>query len=343
MAFPTRLNVKQLFWQLVDDPAGTVFTDTPNPTTGALSVFQSGFSQAFDLLYNNALNQQVPRVERVVSGIIIPPSPVPFSVTPAAMGLTDFADWEWISERLLGSNDKFLDLVDEDRLTQRAPTDRLLETVFQNGAFQFVGCTTPREIQIKLVDSASAPTDDTAVITFDNSLNFLANYAAGMAAPNKGYEEIGARCKSFAVGPKFDLGSVGGELFRLLQPLVRSRQNVQVAHRPYSAQRRIGVRRGPVYVAVQGGTTGGGAQNVPLQFTSANGTIVGVIDGSNLVFYLALGVQPNIFLYRNGVLQTYGIAPADYINVNNEITFNVGSVPQVGDILTASAYPIYQN
>ena len=249
MAFPTRLQVKQLFYQIVDDPAGAVFTDTPNSTTGAPSVFQMGFSQAFDLLFNNALNQQVPRVEQVVSGIIIPPSPVPFSVTPAAMGLSSFADWEWMAERLLGSNEKFIDLVDEDRLTQRSPTDRLLETVFQNGAFQFVGCTTPREIQIKYVSSDVAPTNDAAVITFDNSLNFLANYSAAMAAPNKGYDEIGARCRSFAVGPKFDMGSIGGELFRLMQPLVRSRQNVQVCHLPYTTQRRIGGRwRGVPFV-----------------------------------------------------------------------------------------------
>lgn len=343
MAFPTRLQVKQLFWQILDDPAATVFTDVANPTTGAVSVFQSGFSQAFDLLFNNALNQQVPRVERVVSGIVIPPSPVPFSVTPAAMGLDNFADWEWISERLLGSNEKFTDLWDEDRLTQRAPTDRLLETVFQDGAFQFVGVTTPREIQIKVVDSGSAPTDDAAVITFDNSLNFLANYAAACAGPGKGYDAIANRCRSFAVGPKFDLGTVGGELFRILQPLVRSRQNVQVAHKPYTTQRRIGGRwRAMPYVAVQQGVTGGGAQNVPMQFTSANGTIVGTIDGVNLVFYLTLGVQPNISLFKNGDLQTYGLT-GDYVNVNNMITFNAPSVPQPGDLLTASAYPVYQN
>jgi hypothetical protein len=301
-----------------------------------------GFSQAFDLLFNNALNQQVPRVEQVVSGIIIPPSPIPFSVTPAAMGLSSFADWEWMAERLLGSNDKFLDLVDEDRLTQRSPTDRLLETVFQNGAFQFVGCTTPREIQIKYVSSDVAPTNDAAVITFDNSLNFLANYSAAMAAPNKGYDETGARCRSFAVGPKFDMGSIGGELFRLMQPLVRSRQNVQVAHKPYTTQRRIGGRwRGIPYVGAQQGTTGGGAQNVPMQFTSTNGTIIGTIDGVNAVFYLPLGVQPNISLFVNGTLQTYGVS-GDYINVNNQITFNSGSIPQPGSVLTASAYPVYQ-
>ena len=339
MAFPTRLQVKQLFLQVADDPLGQAFTDVANPTTGAVSVFQAGFSQAFDLLFSNSLNQQVPRVELVVDGIIVPPSPVPFSLTPAAMGLPNFADFEWVSERQAGSNDKFLDMWDEDRLTQRAPTDRLLEYVYQNNAFQFVGCTTVRELQIKYVESGVAPTDDNAVISFDNSLNFLANYSFGVVGGNKGYDEIANRCRSFAVGPKFDLGSIGGELFRLMQPLVRSRQNVQVAHKPYTTQRRImGRWRGTPYVAAMFGTTGGGSQNVPIQFSSANGTIVGNIDGINTVFWLTLGVQ-GFSLFRNGILQTLN---SDYTAINNQITFNVGSVPQPGDILTSEAYPIYQ-
>ncbi len=338
MAFPTRLQVKQLFWQLVDDPAGIVFTDVANPSTGALSVFQSGFSQAFDLLYNNALNQQVPRVERVVDGIVVGPSPVPFSVTPASIGLDNLADWEWISERLLGSNDKFIDLIDEDRLTQRAPTDRLLETVWQNGAWQFVGCTSARELQIKIVDSGSAPTDDTAIITFDNSLNFLANYAAGMAAPNKGYADIGARCKSFAVGPKFDLGSIGGELFRLMQPLVRSRQNVQIAHRPFTTQRRLGVRRGVPYVGALAGTTGGGSQSSPIQYSTSNGSIAGVIDGVNAIFTIQVGTV-SYSVFKNGVYQTIGF---DYTALGNQFTFVPGAEPVIGDIISANVYPVYQ-
>lgn len=343
MAFPTRGQVYNLYLQMVDDPLAQVFTDTANPTTGAVSVFQSGFSQAYDLLFQNALNQQVPLVEAVVSGIIVPPSPIPFSLTPAAMGLDDFADFEWLSERQAGSTDKFLDLWDEDRLTQRAPTDRLLEFVYQDGSFNFVGCTTVRELQIKYVfSSAGAPTNNTVAVRFDGSLNFLANYAAGVTAGNKGYDDIGNRCRNFAVGPKMDLGSIGGELFRLMQPLVRSRQNVQVAHMPYTTQRRIGVRRNIPYVAAMQGATGGGSQNVPVQFSSSNTTIVGSIDGVNTVFYLTLGVQPNISMFRNGVLQTYG-SGGDYVNVNNMVTFNVGSVPQPGDILTSNAYPIYQN
>ncbi len=338
MAFPTRLQVKQLWWQILDDPASAVFTDVANVTTGAVSVFQSGFSQAFDILFNNALNQQVPRVERVVSGIVVGPSPVPFSVTPASIGLDNLADWEWISERPLGSNDKFIDLVDEDRLTQRAPTDRLLETVWQDGAWQFVGCTSARELQIKVVDSGSAPTDDTAIISFDNSLNFLANYAAGCAGPGKGYDEIANRCRSFAVGPKFDQGSIGGELFRLMQPLVRSRQNVQVAHRPYTTQRRYGVRRGVPYVGALAGTTGGGSQNSPVQYSTSNGSIAGVIDGVNAVFTIQVGTV-SYSIFKNGVFQTIGF---DYNALGNQFTFVPGAEPVIGDIISANVYPVYQ-
>jgi hypothetical protein len=336
--YPSRLQVKQLYWQIVDDPGASVFTDVANPATGAVSVFQMGFSQAVDVLFNNALLQQVPAVEQVTQGIIVPPSPVPFSMTPAQFGLSNFADFEWVSERAAFSNEKFIDLWDEDRLTQRAPTDRLLEYVWQDQAFQFVGCTTVRELQIKWVSSDPAPTSDSAVIQFDNSLNFLANFAAGVTAHNKGYTPIAQRCLSFAIGPKMDFGVVGGELYRLLQPLVRSRQNVQVAHRPYTvARRRIGRWQGVPYVAVQAGTTGGGAQNVPQQFSSANGTIIGNIDGVNATFWLSLAVL-SMAVYRNGDLQTIGV---QYFSQNNQFTFLPGSIPQSGDLLTAEAYPSY--
>jgi hypothetical protein len=339
VAFPTRLQVKQLFWGIVDDPAGSVFTDVPNAITGAPSVFQTGFSQAFDLLFNAALNQQVPRVELVVQGLIVPPSPVPFSVTPASLGIQDLADWDWIAERQAGSNDKFIDLWDEDRLTQRAPTDRLLEVVWQNGAWNFVGCTTVRELQLKYVSSACAPTRDLAQITFDNSLNFLANYAAGVMAPNKGYPEIGQRALSFSVGPKFDQGSIGGELFRLMQPLVRSRQNVVVAHRPYSSQRRLGVNRAIPYVSSMAGTTGGSSANTPIQFSSSNGTIVGTIDGVNATLGIVNAVLPAYSVFRNGLLMTRGV---DYVALGNQITFQPGAIPQPGDTITAEAFLLGQ-
>ncbi len=324
--FPTRLQVKDRFLSLLDDPLASVYTD---------AVFQPAFAEAYDILFSAFLNQQVPRVENVVDGIIVPP--YTYSLTPAAMGIADFADWEWLAERTSGSTDKFIDLVDEDRLTQRAPTDRLLETVWQNNAFQFVGATTVRELQLKYVASGEAPTLDATVIGIDSSLVFLSNYAVGVAGGRKGDDEIANRCMGLAVGPKFNLGTIGGELFRLTQPLVRSRQNVVVAHRPYTTQQRIWGRRGVPYVAVQAGTTGGGSQNSPVQFTTADGTITPLPDGVNATFWLSLGVL-SFSLYRNGLLQTL---TTDYNASNNEIVFLPASIPASGDLISAVGYPIY--
>lgn len=339
--FPTRLQVKQRFWSLLDDPIGAVYTDNPTQTTPpGPSLFQNAFGEAYDLLYNAFLNQQVPRVEIVVQGIIIAPSPIPFSVTPVQMGINDFADWEWIAERAAGSSDKFLDLWDEDRLTQRQPTDRLQETVYQNGAFQFVGCTTVREIQMKYVSSGEAPVLDDSQIQIDGSLNFLANYSAGTVGANKGYDAMAAKCMMFAVGPKFAMGQIGGELYRLTAPLVRSRQNVVVAHKPFTTQRRLlGRGRAIPYVAAQQGTTGGGAQNVPQQFSTSNGTIVGAVDGVNAVFFLNSQSVLQLTVYRNGMAQTPTV---DYVAFNTQITFTPVSIPQPGDTITAEAWISFQ-
>lgn len=336
MAFPTRQQVKWRFSALLDDPAAKVFTDTPGPG-GAPSLFQNAFGEAYDVLFSAFLNQQVSQVENVIQGIIVPINTL--SMTPAEMGISDFADWEWISERTAGSNDKFLDLWDEDRLTQRAQTDRLIETVWQNGAFQFVGATTVRELQLKYVSSGQAPIADNTTIGIDNSLTFLSNYSAGTVAGNKGRDDIAARCMGVAVGPKFNLGTIGGELFRLIQPLVRNRQNVVVAHKPYTSQRRIlGRWRGVPYVAAQQGSTGGGAQNVPVQYSSATGNLIGAIDGVNLVFWVPVGITSGQ-LYRNGDLMTENV---DFTRMNNQFTFVPPQIPQPGDTITVEAYLAYQ-
>jgi len=333
--YPTVAYVQQQFLGLLDDPAGTVF----NPTlpAGQTTPWQIAFNEAYDVLYSSFLNNQCPRIVQIVQGIALPPMTT--SITPAQMGITSLGSFEYLAERLYGSQDKFLDLGQLDRLSQRAMTDRLLEFVWRNNTFYFVGATTVRELQLEYDSSGQAPTDPAAQIMVDGCATFLSNYAAGVAGQRKGYDEIAGRCFNLAVGPKFNMGTAGGELFRLIQPLVRERQHVQAAHKPYTTDRRAASpRRGIPYVAVQAGTTGGGSQNSPVPFSSQNGTIVGAIDGINAVFWLSVGVQ-SFTLFVNGVLQTQGV---DYVALNNQATFNSGSIPQPGSILTANGYPIYQ-
>lgn len=338
--YPTVQYVLNQFLGLLDDPIGTIFNPTGLPA-GIPTPWQSAFNEAYDVLYSQFLVQQVPQIVMVLQGIVVAPGQT--SITPAQMGIADFGSFDWLAERQFGSQDKFIDLTQLDRLTQRAQTDRLLEFVWRDNTFWFVGATTTRELQIQYQSSGEAPSNVNTQIMVDGCSTFLSNYAAGVAGPRKGKDEIGRRCMSVAVGPKFDQGTAGGELFRLISPLVRERQHVQAAHKPFTTQRRMwaGGRAIP-YVAAQQGTTGGGSQNVPVSYTSGNadpnGTIIGTINGINAVFFLPVGVF-SLTLYKNGTLMTAGV---DYNAVNNQITFVSGAIPQPGDILTALAYPVYQ-
>lgn len=322
---PTRAQVKTQFQNLLDDPAGAVFSD---------AVFQPAFSEAYDALFTGLLTNQCPRLTNIID-VTVPP--LTTSLTPAQMGIADFGDYEWLAERLYGSNDKFIDLTPLDRLWQRDATDRLIDFVYRNDTFYFVGATAVVQLRVEYETSGEAPTADNTVINLDACSTFLSNYAAGVAGGRKGYDEIANRCMLLAVGPKYNEGTIGGELFRIVQVRVRSRQHVQIAHKPFTAMRRIWANRAVPYVAAQQGTTGGGAQNVPIQFSSAQGTIVGTINGSNTVFVLTLGsiTQMTLFLDTGsgGVAQTEG---TDYTRVDNQITFSVA--PPIGSIITAEVY-----
>jgi hypothetical protein len=320
--YPTRAQIKTRFQSLLDDPSGAVFTEV---------VFAEAFGEAYDALYTAFLTNQCPRIE-LLTLVTVPA--LTTALTPEQMGINDFGDFIYLSERIYGSQDQYRDLNPVDRLSQRPMSDRLLEYNYRNDTFYFIGSTNTIDLQVKYDTSGEAPTGDGTAITVDGSLTFLSNYAAGVAGGRKGYDQVAQRCMSLAVGPKYDAGTIGGELFRIIQSRVRSRQKVQIAPKPFSAVRRLLVRRGVPYVAAQQGTTGGGAINVPIQFSTQTGTIVGTLDGVNRVFYLSIGVT-SALIYWNGVLQT---AYLDYTRVNNQITF-ISGPPQAGDIITAEAYP----
>jgi hypothetical protein len=242
---PTRGQVKARFQAILDDPSGSVFSEP---------VFAPAFGEAYDALFTAFLTNQCPRIE-LLTQVTVPPKTV--SLTPAQMGINDFGDYIYLAERPDGSTDQYRDLAPLDRLPQRPMADRLLEFNYRNDTFYFTGSTNTIDLQVKYESSGEAPTDDGAQILVDGSLTFLSNYAVGVAGGRKGYDEIAQRCLGLAVGPKYDQGTIGGELFRIIQPRVRSRQKVQIAPKPFSAFRRLGVRRAVPYVAAQQGTTGG--------------------------------------------------------------------------------------
>ena len=365
--YPTRGQIKQQAWYLLDDPNGQIFIDYP-PQAPTLSNFQAAFQEAYDALYAAMLGFEVPRITLLnvqqgsagsgfgqggfgqggfggsggggASGFYILPA-YQTSVTPAQMGISNFGQYEWIAERIAGSSDRFVDLTPRDRLDQLSPTDHLREFVFRNDTFYFIGATYPTELKMMYETSGVCPTTDTSVIPFDGILTFLSNYAAGRMGPTKGRNELAQIAWETAVGPKYSAGQIGGALFRLIQPQVRQRQKVQMAHKPYTAGRRLQVRFQVPWVAAQQGTTGGGATNVPIEVSTAGPSpqIIGAINGVNATFViLTSGTVQQMVVYRNGIFQTYGL---DYVWTNNQITFLGLSIPQPGppaDVITAEIY-----
>jgi hypothetical protein len=316
---PTRAQVKARFLGLLDDDAAKVFTEP---------VFAAAFGEAYDAMFAAFLQGQVPRIKNIV---VVQVAPLTVSLTPATAGITDFADYIQLRERLAGSTELFRVLESREQLTQRAQTDRLLEYVWREDTFYFVGATTMRDLEITYESSGTAPTDDSTLIGVDGSLTFLSNYAVGVAGQRKGYEDMAQRCWNLAVGPKYNEGIAGGELFRMVQARVRSEQKTQIAARPFTAFRRgLPGWRQP-YIAAQQPQ---GIAMAPAQFSTASGTITGTMDGVNTLFYLSYPVA-TANVYRNGMLMTAG---TDYNFGANVITFLAGQIPISGDTITVEGW-----
>ena len=327
MSYPSRGDVKQRYLQTLDS--------WPQIATSAFNenTFAPAFNEAFDVLYAEFLKNQVPRVELMTDAQV---PPFTTELTPESFGITSFGDYIFMREKVYGSSEKYRDMCSVDVLSQRQPGPYLREYNWRNNTFYLIGATNLLDVQIKYDDSGQAPSDDNVQIGVDSCLNFLANYSVGVSGGRKGYKDTAIRCMALAVGPKYAEGVTGGQLFNLISPLVRSRQKVQISHRPYQTWGRPYSRFGAVpYVAAANGSTGGGSQNVPVTLSSGTGGIVGSIDGINLTFWGNIGSVVSAVWYRNGILQTQGV---DYIATANQAVFFAASAPQPGDLLTADFY-----
>jgi len=224
------------------------------------------------------------------------------------------------TSRRAGSTDRYIRIEETDKLQQRDPGEVLGEFVWRLDSFQFIGATTARQIRIRYWDTGAAPTSGTTGV--DGAITFLSKYAASVMAPRKGYDEYAARYKLEAVGGRYEEGLIGGALFRMIQPMVRSRQRVQVAPKPYSVIRRRTWRRAPYIAANQ---PFGGA-NMPAVFKLSDGSLTGTVDGSNATFYLAYPLS-RVIVHLNGSALIEGDHFTQFANV---VTFLYPFIPEAG-------------
>ncbi len=305
----------------MDDPNGATFTD---------AILLPAIGEAVDALWGAFVFFEIPKSKVVTTYTL---SVGVTSVTPATMGIADFGELIQLQERLSGSNDFYVNVVECDSLPQRPQVDILGVFEWRGDAFYFIGSTAPRQLQVSYFSTTGQPAAlDSTSTGVDGALTFLTKYAAGIVGPRKGYDEMAAMYMKQAVGPRYDEGLIGGELFRLCQPMVRSRQRVQVAPKPYSAIRRRRMPNRQVYIAAN--SPAGGAVGAPAQFSTETGTITGTIDGSNATFYLLYPVT-TANIYRNGVLMTQ---TTDVTFGANQMVFQSGQIPQPGDVISAQGW-----
>jgi len=260
---------------------------------------------------------QIPFIEEVVEVVI---APGVTSLSPSTAGITGFGELVELEERRANSTDHYTRIWEVDKLSQRDPGEVLGEFTWRLDSFQFIGATTSRQLRIRYWDTGQAPTSGSTGV--DGAITFLSKYAASVMAPRKGYDEYAARYKMEAVGGRYEEGLIGGALFRLIQPMVRSRQRVQVAPKPYSVVRRQHWKRAPYIRANQ--PSGGG--DMPAIFIFWDASLSGTADGTNPTFYLAYPVS-RVVVHLNGIALTEG---TQFTHGANVVTFLEPFIPQMG-------------
>jgi len=116
------------------------------------------------------------------------------------------------------------------------------EWAWKDGRFRFPPCTSARQLKILYMISGDPPLNLGDPYGIDNSLDFLASYAAGLAANMKGYKGMAGDIFRLAVGREDGDPKDGdaGFLGQYMRPQVKQQQNVRVVMPPFRYKRNTG-------------------------------------------------------------------------------------------------------
>lgn len=126
------------------------------------------------------------------------------------------------------------------------PLSTLSYYVFQDGRFEFPPCSVARQLRITYLLSGDCPSDPSASMQIDDSLDFLSHYTAGHFLASKGGTGAGAEWFTMACGNPVGVttGRIGGFLEQLIIPAVRSMQHMRFRAQPFRPKRNTGPSTG---------------------------------------------------------------------------------------------------
>lgn len=308
---PTVEQIKAQARALLDDTSTPARYDADSQTVG--------FNEAWHILNQSLQWMQGPKLKKVTAGITIAAGTTEYN---PQTGSVEFGELILLEERPNGTTERFKRLDERDELLQRDQGTFLGEFVWREDKFYFVGATQDVELRMTYYQSGTPPT--TGAVGIDGSFLVLSKLMAACMGPRKGQDDLAQSYRIQVLGPRFDDGVVGGTMRLLLLPMIRAKQRVPRAPRPFRAGYTLLDQRRRSFQIGQAASSGG---------VMVPGTVVGTIDGVNAVFTLTPVPNPtnSWILRRNGVVQERGVdldqtGPA-------EVTFIAGHIPQPGDIL----------
>ena len=311
---PTVEQIQERVQQLLDEESGSVFGE---------AVCAPAISEAYDILWGEFLKAEAPRISNVATHTLPAGTTV---LTPATAGIADFGELIDLEERLTGSTNLYQHVYEVERLSQRTASDALGEFVWRLDSFYFIGATTSRKLRLNYYASGACPIAGS--IGIDGTLVFLSNCAAGLAGKRKGHEEWRELWRR-AVGDNYESGIIGGELYNLLLPIIRSKQRMPLQPRAFTMSRLP--RRAWTGINIAAPTAGSA---MPIDYTSPSGTVVGTIDGVNATFTIPV-IATAVEVIVGGIT----LAPAvGYNHSGLTIVFMPGYEPATGSVIHVRAY-----
>ena len=137
--------------------------------------------------------------------------------------------------------DEFVTMNPYDRIENIpvTPGPTLNAYAWEGNVLKFVPASSARQLRIVYTLSGAMPTNNSAIIGLDDSLDYLATRTAGLAMLSRGALQKAQVLNDLAIGPEGVADGSGGMLRELLAAQIRGMQREQFRRPPFRRRRNI--------------------------------------------------------------------------------------------------------
>lgn len=162
----------------------------------------------------------------------------PIEVAAGDLSLTlpaDFIEPIRLKERLDGTSDSYSDMTEKEFEPDYSQSESLNYWAFREGAIQFVGATTAREILLYYWKSLTVPTAANSALGFTFAEIFLGPQTAGYASGSVGNLTLAGQLLYI---PPDNLGVAGSKLDAIIRANIKGQQSLPARRIPFRRANR---------------------------------------------------------------------------------------------------------